>query len=126
MARWMDTMNRLHDPLVARVVLEFMDNSAGMRDRFPGAHLLALETVKRDRMRFAKAERRKTLVLNALRYVGGLLWSGVKLATRKAPAVFSARTESCPSPTSVESVHRSLRARLQERSQQPSSATRRG
>ena len=46
---------RLHDPVVARLVISFLDADLNLRNAFPGVYLRAHETVKRSRIRYAKS-----------------------------------------------------------------------
>jgi hypothetical protein len=52
---WLRMMGRLEDPVVARLVLAFLNDNPRQRAQHPGAFLQASETVKRSQIRFAKA-----------------------------------------------------------------------
>ena len=52
---WQSTMGRLKDPVVARLVLGYLNENPRLRDQHPGAYLMASETVKRSQIRYAKA-----------------------------------------------------------------------
>lgn len=52
---WLRMMGRLDDPVVARLVLKFLNENPRIRLEHPGAFLLASETVKRSQIRYAKA-----------------------------------------------------------------------
>ncbi|MCR6481033.1 hypothetical protein NU688_33085 [Variovorax sp. ZS18.2.2] len=53
--QWRHMMSRLNDPVVARLVLAYLDANPAQRDRYPGGYLQATETVKRAQIRYAKA-----------------------------------------------------------------------
>ncbi|WP_147283001.1 hypothetical protein [Pseudorhodoferax soli] len=48
---------RVHDVVVARIVIAQFDANPRLKDAFPGVHLKALETIKRAHIRYAKAHR---------------------------------------------------------------------
>jgi hypothetical protein len=53
---WLDLIGRLNDPVVARIFVNVLNDSPLLRARFAGAYLSACETVKRDRIRYAKGK----------------------------------------------------------------------
>jgi hypothetical protein len=83
-SHWLRMMGRLDDPVVARLVLGFLDSDPHLRARHPGAFLQASETVKRAQIRFAKGYARGRLVgsmcLSACRGLGWLAKSAAALA----------------------------------------------
>jgi len=118
---WLRMMGRLQDPVVARLVLGFLNDNPDLRDTHPGAFLLASETVKRDQIRYAKAYAWGKLAKSVSRATGrgtvvaftGLCMlataglSGVRKLkhTMSRPAAPDARQEA-PAPTRCTPTHR--------------------
>ena len=74
-------LERVDDVVVARIVIAKFDANPRLMDAFPGAHLKALETIKRSQIRYAKAHRfgvRLASVARGCRGVGAWLVSGVR------------------------------------------------
>ena len=87
--QWLQMMGRLDDPVVARLVHAFLSENGAARDQHPGAFLKALETIKRDQIRYAKAyadgkltgtlvRKATRFALVAMRVCGKLIAAGVQ------------------------------------------------
>lgn len=87
--QWLQMMGRLDDPVVARLVHQYLSENGAARDQHPGAFLKALETVKRSQISYAKAYARgklagflaqqaARLAVAAVRFTGKVFAGGVR------------------------------------------------
>lgn len=89
-----EVFERVHDVVVARIVIAQFDANPRLKDAFPGVHLKALETIKRAQIRYAKAHRagvRVAAVTRACRGIARWLASGVRACIASLRAVHRRR-----------------------------------
>ncbi|WP_295551201.1 hypothetical protein [uncultured Pseudacidovorax sp.] len=70
-----DVLRRANDPVVARLLRDFIQEQ-DLRQSYPGAYLVALESIKRSQMRYARAKEQGQLVRSGLLRLGSLLKRG--------------------------------------------------
>lgn len=90
-----EVFERVHDVVVARIVIAQFDANPRLKDAFPGVHLKALETIKRAHIRYAKAHR------------AGVRFAAVTRACRGIVSWITARVRG--SIASVRAAHRRRR-----------------
>lgn len=82
---------RVDDVVVARILVRCFDDNAELCRAFPGAHLRALETVKRAHIRYAKARRYGVLARTcgglAIDLTGTVLSTGLRIGRATAAYV---------------------------------------
>lgn len=67
-----DVLRRADDPVVARLLLDFITEHE-LQQSYPGAYLVALESIKRSQTRYARAKERGMLVRRLALRVGAAL-----------------------------------------------------
>lgn len=107
--QWQAVVNRVEDPITARLLVDLLDTMPDLRMERVGVYLAARETVKRDQVRYAKSFRCgkaaglvvklfiSALTGTTLAIARGLRWSAKACASRmpgRRPVVASAAATS--------------------------------